>query len=278
MSPSQKGLGDEDEHKTSKKGSVRYASKDQDDNLGPVPSSQSSSAPPDNADNDFDDFDPRGSSTTGAAAVKSNKVDLFGESLIDFTDAPTSVPTEKTTNDSNTSEEVDLFADATFVSAAPHAEAKFGSHSQANIDLFPQSSLPGPTSSTVDLFATSDPSLPAVTRTSKSELPNPSLIDPFAAMPLNSFEGSDLFGDFTSHAGPASTEPKKGSSHVVVSPETNTKTTLEPPPKKDNFQVKSGIWADSLSRGLIDLNISAPKKVSLADIGVVGDLSGRSDK
>jgi epsin len=27
--------------------------------------------------------------------------------------------------------------------------------------------------------------------------------------------------------------------------------------KKDNFQVKSGIWADSLSRGLIDLNITA---------------------
>ncbi|XP_010519870.1 PREDICTED: clathrin interactor EPSIN 1 isoform X2 [Tarenaya hassleriana] len=40
--------------------------------------------------------------------------------------------------------------------------------------------------------------------------------------------------------------------------------------------VKSGLWADSLSRGLIDLNITAPKKVSLADVGVVGDLSNVS--
>jgi len=30
-----------------------------------------------------------------------------------------------------------------------------------------------------------------------------------------------------------------------------------PSAKKENFQVKSGIWADSLSRGLIDLNITA---------------------
>ena len=29
--------------------------------------------------------------------------------------------------------------------------------------------------------------------------------------------------------------------------------------KKDGFQVKSGVWADSLSRGLIDLNISGRK-------------------
>ncbi|KAI6702663.1 hypothetical protein NL676_011799 [Syzygium grande] len=51
-----------------------------------------------------------------------------------------------------------------------------------------------------------------------------------------------------------------------------------PQPKKDTFHVKSGIWADSLSRGLIDLNISAPKKVSLADVGVVGGLSDGSDE
>nr|AFK49429.1 unknown [Lotus japonicus] len=49
-------------------------------------------------------------------------------------------------------------------------------------------------------------------------------------------------------------------------------------PKKDAFQVKSGIWAESLSRGLIDLNISAPKKVSLADVGIVGGLSDGFDE
>lgn len=52
----------------------------------------------------------------------------------------------------------------------------------------------------------------------------------------------------------------------------------KPNAKKDNFQVKSGIWADSLSRGLIDLNITAPKKVNLADIGIVGGLGDGSDE
>lgn len=65
---------------------------------------------------------------TGQAAVKSNNVDLFGDSLIDLMDAPTSVAAERTT--SNASDEVDLFADATFVSAAPHAEAHVGSNTQ----------------------------------------------------------------------------------------------------------------------------------------------------
>lgn len=37
---------------------------------------------------------------------------------------------------------------------------------------------------------------------------------------------------------------------------------------KDPFQVKSGIWADSLSRGLIDLNIAARKYLSVAPITI----------
>lgn len=57
-------------------------------------------------------------------------MDLFGESLIDLMDAPTAVPTERTFLTSNASDEVDLFADATFVSAAPQVEAHVGSHTQ----------------------------------------------------------------------------------------------------------------------------------------------------
>jgi len=38
------------------------------------------------------------------------------------------------------------------------------------------------------------------------------------------------------------------------------------PATKDTFQVKSGIWADSLSRGLIDLNIAARKFLFIFDM------------
>ncbi|KAI6676635.1 hypothetical protein NL676_037431 [Syzygium grande] len=55
-------------------------------------------------------------------------------------------------------------------------------------------------------------------------------------------------------------------------------SNISNPQPKDAFHVKSGIWTDSLSRGLIDLNISASKKVSLADVGVVGGLSDGSDE
>ncbi|GJY88020.1 clathrin interactor EPSIN 1 [Tanacetum coccineum] len=48
--------------------------------------------------------------------------------------------------------------------------------------------------------------------------------------------------------------------------------------KKDGFQVKSRVWADSLSRGLIDLNISGPKKVDLTDVGIVGGLSAGTEE
>lgn len=49
-------------------------------------------------------------------------MDLFGQSLIDdLMDAPTSVPEEKPGMNSGSSE-VDLFADAAFVSAPPQTE------------------------------------------------------------------------------------------------------------------------------------------------------------
>lgn len=60
--------------------------------------------------------------STEAAAGSSDQVDLFEQSLIgDLMDAPTSVPEEKAGMNSGSSE-VDLFADADFVSAPPQAE------------------------------------------------------------------------------------------------------------------------------------------------------------
>lgn len=62
---------------------------------------------------------------TEAAVPSPSGVDLFGDSLIgDLMDAPTLVPPGKP--DSN-SPEVDLFADATFVSVSPQMEKESNS-------------------------------------------------------------------------------------------------------------------------------------------------------
>ncbi|XP_065868200.1 clathrin interactor EPSIN 3-like [Euphorbia lathyris] len=49
-------------------------------------------------------------------------------------------------------------------------------------------------------------------------------------------------------------------------------------PSKDKFETKSTVWADTLSRGLVNLNISGPKTNPLADIGVDFDAINRREK
>lgn len=67
---------------------------------------------------------------TEASAGSSNQVDLFGESLVgDLLDAPTSVTTENPAVNSSSSE-VDLFADADFVSASPRVDKAPSSQTQ----------------------------------------------------------------------------------------------------------------------------------------------------
>ncbi|VAH51480.1 unnamed protein product [Triticum turgidum subsp. durum] len=289
---------------------------------------RSSSKSPSNTkgnEDEFDDFDPRGSSSNGAANTKSAvepQVDLFADA--DFQSA---IPGAETTAHQDVQETVDLFSgNATFASAFP-----------------PQTGfIPPPTSGT--------PSNANIS-VSKNTVPEP--FDPFGDIPLSSFGGSDPFGDFSSSSAPpppvhSSTGNISTSSQNLEAAsdfgafESNTVDTAKDPfdfsstgnfgkadvaplaapktdasdfgafvantveatkdpfdlsssingradqtplaapkpnTKKENFQVKSGIWADSLSRGLIDLNITGPKKVNLADVGVVGGLSdGFDDK
>ncbi|KAG6389411.1 hypothetical protein SASPL_150879 [Salvia splendens] len=226
-------------------------------------------------DEDFDDFDPRG--TSGAKQSSgSQQVDLFGQDLLgDFLDVPVSVPTDKSTSLDNDPSEVDLFADAAFVSATPQPAAEENPETQFDVDVFASQPAPTPAvSAPMDFFAAPDP---VGSRASKSDGTS-SISDPFANVPMNNFDGSDPFGVFTSHTDPSSVVSNQSSSNQGSngnmkgsSPETSA-----PPPKKE-FQVKSGIWSDSLSRGLIDLNITAPKKVNLAGVGIVGGLSDSSE-
>ncbi|XP_062184749.1 clathrin interactor EPSIN 1-like [Phragmites australis] len=316
--------------------------------------SPSSLKPPSNTnsnEDDFDDFDPRGSSSNGKANAKTSQVDLFGPNLMDdFIDVSAAAPA---TNNA-VEPQVDLFADADFQSATASTETAAHPDVQDNVDLFaekptfaaafpPQTGfIPPPSSGTSSEVNTS---------MSKNTTPEP--FDPFGAVPLNSFDGSDPFGTFSSNVGSYTAPPPAQSSTAKIStssqnlqaasdfgafvsnseeaakdpfdissssidgktplaaPKTdasdfgafvsNTEeatkdpfvlssssnlgridqtplAALKPNTKKENFQVKSGIWADSLSRGLIDLNITAPKKVNLADIGIVGGLGDGSEE
>ncbi|CAN4120240.1 unnamed protein product [Withania somnifera] len=203
----------------------------------------------------------------------SDQVDLFGQNLIgDLLDAPTPVPADNSTVASHPSE-VDLFADANFVSAKPE--------SKISVDLFASQPSSSPVaSSTVDFFAAPDPVVQPDVRSPKPVQINTTMVDPFAAVPLNNFDNSDPFGAFVSPADPTSVpnESATGGGDQLT-PSKLDKSPLEAKPiqKMGNFQVISGIWADSLSRGLIDLNIAAPTKVNLADVGIVGGLTDGSD-
>ncbi|TYI71517.1 hypothetical protein E1A91_D08G301400v1 [Gossypium mustelinum] len=230
--------------------------------------SQSTSAPTNNFeadDDDFDDFDPRGASRSNPATGDSNQVDLFGQSLMDdLFDGPASARMEHSVT-STDSTEVDLFADATFVSAPNKAVIEASPQAQKQVDLFAsQPAIVPAVSPTVDLFAATDPVVQPDIMVPKPDPTNASIIDPFATVPLSNFHSSsDIFGSFTHHSNSPWKEPTQTPiNDVNLNNNMNTKPSqdIKPPQKKDAiFQVKSGIWADSLSRGIIDLNISARK-------------------
>ncbi|XP_058725060.1 clathrin interactor EPSIN 1-like [Vicia villosa] len=279
---SRHGVSSNDQENSFKKGSARSVSKSKEKissraskssaNASSVPS-QSTSVTANDTEDDFDDFDPRGTSTKTTAG-SSNQVDLFGQDLIgDLMDAPTSVSVEKpATNDVS---EVDLFADAAFVSAPPQMDRGASSQPQEEVDLFSSQPAISSATPTVDLFSIPAPAVQPDSKSENSVPVNNSTFDPFASVPLNNFDGSDLFGDFTSQSDTVSSQP---SPNAITDGSTSAKSLAVVSPKKDAFQVKSGIWADSLSRGLIDLNISAPKKVSLVDVGIVGGLNDGADE
>ncbi|KAL6845128.1 hypothetical protein ACP4OV_024623 [Aristida adscensionis] len=132
-------------------------------------------------------------------------------------------------------------------------------------------------------------------------------LNPSTAIRQKSFDASSSFVAFSSNTGSDLTETRHDSPRGMKSsdngsleeraftsppatsamnPMNKLPTKLEPSAmsaskpdmKKGAFQVKSDIWADSLSRGLIDLNIASPKKIDLSGVGVAGQLSDGSEK
>ncbi|TYG99010.1 hypothetical protein ES288_A10G162700v1 [Gossypium darwinii] len=84
---------------------------------------------------------------------------------------------------------------------------------------------------------------------------------------------SDVLGGFFSQPGSnASVAPQ------TVPPSLTGALAIVPQPSKDKFEPKSAVWADTLSRGLVNLNISGPKTNPLSDIGVDFDAINRKEK
>lgn len=131
---------------------------------------------------------------------------------------------------------------------------------QGNVDFFAcQSDFNNAVNQNIDFFAASNPNV-FTKNNESSKLETANIFDPFVAVPLNNSEESDLFGVFTAHSDPVSSEHTQNSSTKVMdNSEQVSSPVSKPTPKKDTSQIKSAIWADSLSRGLIDFNITSRK-------------------
>ncbi|KAJ4749624.1 Clathrin interactor EPSIN 1 [Rhynchospora pubera] len=184
---------------------------------------------------DFDeDFDPRAATATYRSANKSSqRVDCFVPNLMDdIFDTPLSTPNLKNATNYG-QEEVDLFADAAFQSTTSTSET---TAFQGNIDL----------------FVNTCPEAKPKASVSGNKIDNS--FDPFALMPLKDPDTRNYKSDQADEI-----EHEFG---VFTS---NTEIPAKPTTQNGAFQAKSGIWADSLSRGLINFDITESKKSSLAD-------------
>ncbi|KAH0924794.1 hypothetical protein HID58_017050 [Brassica napus] len=93
--------------------------------------------------------------------------------------------------------------------------------------------------------------------------------------PVTMQGNNNFMGDMFSQ--PARTNSlSSSSSQPDLTPLTGAIEVVPQPQKK--FEPKSSIWADTLSRGLVNFNISGPKTNPLADIGVDFEAINRREK
>ena len=75
--------------------------------------------------------------------------------------------------------------------------------------------------------------------------------------PVTMQGNNNFMGDMFTQAGPTSAVTSSSSSHSDLTPKTGAIEIVPPPQKK--FEPKSSVWADTLSRGLVNFNISGRK-------------------
>lgn len=86
-------------------------------------------------------------------------------------------------------------------------------------------------------------------------------------------QNNDVYGNILPQAGP--------NTHMTSQqnlPSSSGSLSTVPQPSKDKFETKSTVWTDTLSRGLVNLNISGAKINPLADIGIDFDAINRKEK
>ncbi|CAN6994718.1 unnamed protein product [Brassica rapa subsp. trilocularis] len=93
--------------------------------------------------------------------------------------------------------------------------------------------------------------------------------------PVTMQGNNNFMGDMFSQPG-RTNSLSSSSSQPDLTPLTGAIEIVPPPQKK--FEPKSSIWADTLSRGLVNFNISGPKTNPLADIGVDFEAINRREK
>ncbi|XP_024022083.1 clathrin interactor EPSIN 2 isoform X1 [Morus notabilis] len=86
-------------------------------------------------------------------------------------------------------------------------------------------------------------------------------------------QGNDLLGGLLPQTGQ---NPPSVAQQVTLP--SSTVTLMSTKPADDKFETKSTVWADTLSRGLVNLNISGSKINPLADIGIDFDAINRKEK
>ncbi|KAL6911318.1 hypothetical protein ACP4OV_000123 [Aristida adscensionis] len=115
--------------------------------------------------------------------------------------------------------------------------------------------------------ANQQPSQPSFLSQTGTSAPQPALISRGASQPLGLPNSVPSTANFPLHSS-SSAPPETIISALQVS-------QTEPVKK---FEPKSTVWADTLNRGLVDLNISGPKANPHADIGVDFDSINRKEK
>lgn len=227
--------------------------------------------------------------------------DLFGDSGFEASFAlPAPAPMSTTTVQGNGAQGEDLFGSPAFTAVQPSttsfpAPASFpaapptNNVPNGNFQAFGPASTDQSNSSFGASFSAVPPvnnSAPPPLQTSFLPPPPPAPTSNYSS--TNSFQtpsGSAQAPNFASYTSGSSSQvpygqqvPVGGTAYGLSAPPSfvpsqappsnNTYAPPAPKPQQKAFQTKSGIWNDTISAGLVDLNISGPKTNPLAELGI----------
>eukprot|EP00252_Welwitschia_mirabilis_P026075 TRINITY_DN8372_c0_g1_i3.p1 TRINITY_DN8372_c0_g1~~TRINITY_DN8372_c0_g1_i3.p1 ORF type:complete len:652 (+),score=162.45 TRINITY_DN8372_c0_g1_i3:1261-3216(+) len=205
-------------------------------------------------------------SSSGANASTTSKisdaqeVDFFGTSSTHSTIKADSSTSEGT---AATSSSLDLFAGANFNANFEAPLVDMNSGNEPSDDLFGQG-----------FVSAKQPSSMGSNTQSVAEsinLLDGNFVDSFGTMSGQGSEFPSLLQTEDQHSSSTESEASRQKNDCVLAQNSDSARKMKSRSSKDTFQPKSSIWAESLSRGLVDLNLSGPKTTTLVDMGIMLD-------